>query len=98
MIILHLDDFLYAGEKRFFENVIQILMNKYSISKLSHGIFTYIGLDIVQEMEGISFNQNRYAEKIEPVRLARRIQDKDEKLTDEEKNEYQKLLGKINWT
>ncbi|KAL5272502.1 hypothetical protein ACHWQZ_G000641 [Mnemiopsis leidyi] len=96
--VTHVDDLLHCGTTRFKNSVIRSIHNTFKISRNSSGIFTYLGWNVVQSKDVISVDQRSYASAIKPVEIsALRSREIESDLTDLEKTEYQKLLGKLLW-
>jgi len=99
IIVLHVDDFLHAGNKDFRSKVSRKLENIFTMGKTEQKVFKYVGFDIEQEEEGIRVNMNNYAEEkidifdVDPTRALQQ----EESLTEEEKSQLRKTAGRIGW-
>ena len=98
-IVLHVDDFLHAGENSFENTVSEKLTKVYKMGKVEEKKFRYVGFDIEQKSEGIYIDQSHYAEeKIEVFDVSPdRSKDQEAELTGEEKSMLRKCAGKIGW-
>ncbi len=98
LILLHVDDFMICGNRKFNEDICKKIMQKYDISKHLKGTFKYIGITISQDEEFITMDQFEYAKCVKIVDLdkGRRMQ-KDSLLSANEKTYYLSLLGKLSW-
>jgi len=99
MFICHVDDFLYSGNQIFIDKVIKQVMNKFSMSSAKSGSFTYIGLHLTQTDEGIEMDQLKFIENqmfhLDWSKFRKR--GSKEILDSSEKQQYQSMLGKVNW-
>jgi len=65
---------------------------------MNSGVFTYLGWKVNEFEDQITIDQNAYGQGIKPVPVSSsRRKDVDEPLTEEEKKQYQGLLGKLLW-
>ena len=95
---LHVDDFLYAGDKEFLSNTIGGLRREFDIGESKCKNFVYLGWDMQQTEHGITINQQKYADEISCVKLGPgRRQQKTAELNQKEIKEYQSLLGQLSW-
>ena len=67
LIALHVDDFLHVGNKRFEETVIYKIKELFEISQEHDQFFNYLGLEIAQTSEGITFSQFNYIDQLTPL-------------------------------
>ena len=99
MIVLHVDDFLYAGTESFIDSVIGGIRQAYVISAECVDAFMYVGLELSHCPDGILLSQRRYANTLSPIEIERACKaNKHDFLTDDdEKVSLQRLVGQINW-
>ena len=98
MIILHVDDFLHAGNELFQENVIQKIREKFTVGATGINSFRYTGLNIRRHFKGITLDQNHYVDELEFIDLdSERRKQKSDILNDEEKTSYRSAVGAVNW-
>ena len=98
MVALHVDDFLYAGDRHFIEKVIPELLKGLIIGKTEVGEFTYTGLHVKQDSHGITLDQNQYLSLIEIPQLdAQRLKELESNLTPDEVTHLRQIMGKVNW-
>ncbi|KAL5262651.1 hypothetical protein ACHWQZ_G008148 [Mnemiopsis leidyi] len=96
--VLHVDDFLIGGNNKFHDNVVNKLSNEFEISSRNHQKFTYVGWDIIQKCNSIEVDQITYQEGIKQIQLnGARSKQTDYEGSQEEKRQYQQLLGKLQW-
>ena len=96
LMIVHVDDFLWAGSSSFHCDVIKPLKRVFKISKECEGSFRYIGINIQQGPCKISVDQKVYIKSIKPI-LIRDAKDKDMVLDKSGKRNYRGLIGQIAW-
>ena len=46
IMTVHADDFVYCGNAKFHHTVIEEVKKRFSISKVEHGMFNYVGLQV----------------------------------------------------
>ena len=69
MIVLHVDDFLYAGTESFIDSVIGGIRQAYVISAECADAFMYVGLELNHCPDGILLSQQRYAYTLSPIEI-----------------------------
>ena len=83
ILVIHVDDFAYAGNTQWIEQVIDTFKQKFKISAQAHGCFKYIGLNVHQDDTGITVDQKKYVSSLKTARLSNeRLRDKDAPLTE----------------
>jgi len=97
IVVTHVDDLLYAGNAKFYKEVIRKITTCFKISKMNSKDFSYLGWSIKQQGDAITVDQREYCEKIQPVSMDRRNKDLERPLTSREKGLYQETLGKLLW-
>ena len=98
MIVLHVDDFVYCGTRKWHENVMGSIQRKFKISAKHSGSFKYIGLNVSQTDSEIVVDQRQYVESLKPISLtAERAQQKEEPLTKDEKVSLRSVSGQLLW-
>ena len=99
IIVLHVDDFLHAGNEMFEQTVSEKLADVYTMGKVEEKKFTYVGFDINQTTEGITIDQSQYAkEKIDNLIIdPDRAKNQDDELSSDEKSILRKIAGRIGW-
>ena len=98
LIVIHVDDFIYAGTAQWNKEVIGHVMRKFKISAHASGTFRYVGLNVVQTTEGICIDQRAYVENLKAIDTAPgRLECKDEPLTAEEKSQLRSVSGQLLW-
>ena len=98
LVCIHVDDFCWGGTKRFEECVIFKLKKDFLVGATDSGNFKYVGLNIKQEADGISLDQESYIKSLNQVEICqRKSQKKDMSLNDEETHKYRSVVGQLNW-
>ena len=98
IMLIHVDDFIIAGNTQFKKDILKRVLEKYDISKHSSMMFKFIGMTISQTKEAIKLEQYEYANSIQPVKInPSQNLDKDRQLNEEEVTQYRSLLGKLQW-
>ncbi|KAK4317301.1 hypothetical protein Pmani_011614 [Petrolisthes manimaculis] len=69
MFLMHVDDFLWGGTKRFENVVIAKIRSQFQVKEQNKDIFKYIGLSIVQNDKGVTIHQNEYCKLLEAVNM-----------------------------
>ena len=96
IIVLHVDDTLWAGNQNFSEQFISKLTTNLLISTEEHRNMRYLGLSLSSEEGALTINLNHYAEKMEEIPINPERSDEDV-LTPAELKNLRTLSGQINW-
>lgn len=96
VMVLHVDDFLFGGNKQFQQNIIQKLLAIFDIRVQNCMNFKYIGLDIIQTKDAIVLNQHKYVRSIECVNVPR-TRNVTDKLNEDERKCLRSLCGQLLW-
>ena len=97
MTILHVDDFLVAGNSQFMKMMSSTLKKRFPFGKTEFDKFKFTGLNIEQTEEGIYVDQIDYIENIQPISSYRMDVQEDEELNKSEFKSYRGLTGQLNW-
>lgn len=98
LIVVHVDDFLCAGNETFKKNVLQPLESIFEIGSHNENRFKYIGWNIRQEDDGIYVDQIDYQQTITQVLIGKERKNQSNfELSIFETKQYQELLGKLQW-
>ena len=98
LIVIHVDDFIYAGTAQWNNDVIGSVEKRFKISAQASGTFRYVGLNVVQTTEGIFVDQNAYIQGLKEIKLEPgRLQQKDQVLKEEEKSQLRSVSGQLLW-
>ena len=96
MILLHVDDFMIAGNSEFHEYVLKNLEKRFTFGKIASGNFKFTGLNIVEMGDCIYVDQNEYIQALKPIKTDH-FGDKDEALPPAMFKEYRALTGQLSW-
>lgn len=98
MFLMHVDDFLWGGTKRFENVVIAQIRNHFQVKEQCKNIFRYIGLNIVQNEQGVTVDQNEYCKSLKSINVsAGRGIHKNMECNEEEKECFRSLVGQLGW-
>ena len=97
LLVSHVDDFLYAGTKRFGEEI-ERLKKVFQISKEDANAFKYVGIEIQQVTGGIHMSQIQYTRELQEIKIkAERKKNRQLAVTDEERQELRSVIGQLSW-
>ena len=96
MCLIHVDDFLVAGNDIFFKLVQDKLEKRFTFGKIECRSFKFTGLNIRETKDGIMVDQNEYIQSLQPIKIDK-LNDKDEKLPKNKFKEYRALTGQLSW-
>ena len=98
ILVVHVDDFLYAGTKLFWNNVILKLYSVFIVGSEDFGCMKFLGFDLDQNRLGISLGLKDYIETMKPISLSSdKFSSKQSPLTKSQYVDFRHLLGQINW-
>ena len=79
------DDFFWGGSQLFKTKVIEAIKRRFQISQEESNAFTYVGLEIKDNKEGIVMHQKSYINEIDLIPVSKeRLSDKHSVLSNEE--------------
>lgn len=96
-IITHVDDFNLSGTPDFVKNVISVVKEELTVSKIEEDILRFTGLDVKAVETGIEISMEDYSASLKNILEIRKTDDKIEPLSKLEMNLYRKMTGKISW-
>ena len=96
LLSIHVDDFMWCGSEKFRESIIEKLKVTFKISKENSQVFRYLGIDLKQDNEALSLDQNAYVDSIEPIQIPK-ASDKNTVVDAIMKTRYKALVGQIGW-
>ena len=98
VICIYVDDFLWAGTEWFDKMVVEKLKQAFLIGSSGSVTFRYVGLKVTSSEDGISVDQGQYVASLQPIKMNRpRSYQRDNGLSDSEKDSYRSLIGQLNW-
>ena len=74
-IITHVDDFNMAGTDEFLENVLSIVKEELTLSKIENNTFRFTGLDVKVVEDGIEVSMEDYSHSLKDVTSIRKVED-----------------------
>lgn len=96
IIVAHVDDFMWAGNAKFEDEVIEKLRKVFKISKEDSEHFKYLGLNIKQRQDGIEVDQIAYNDAIKEFKIESG-RDRNEDASKEEKKAFRSVVGQLQW-
>ena len=97
ILCIHVDDMLWAGDKKFADEVITPLKKRFAISSEFSSTFQYLGLQINQVGRKITVDQSHYVKTIEEINIDVGDRPDSEPLTEKERKEMRSTIGKLVW-
>ena len=98
IIVIHVDDFFWGGNKTFVHEVIKPFKQTFEIGTEETGSFKYLGLHITQTNNGIEIDQTRYCQSINPIPVSKeRKAQRNTSLGSDETKKLRMLIGQMNW-
>ena len=98
VFVTHVDDFYYGGTNAFYEKVVSPLKTIFHLSSEHSQSFKYVGFEVCQDGECITFSQNEYTSQLHPINIAKQREAmKDDPLTSSEQSEMRRRCGQLNW-
>ena len=99
VIIVHVDDFLWAGSHELVSRVIDPIRETFRVSKEFDVAFKYVGVDLDQKGNTICLTQHRYVEGLEQLEIDdSQPSDLDRPATDKERKDFRALVGQLQWS
>ena len=97
-ILVHVDDFMFAGTANFHKIVISKLKSTFQVGKEDKLDFKYIGLNIVKLNSHISVDQHHYINNLKKIFLApERKSNNSNAITSNEKDQPRAKIGQLLW-
>jgi len=99
IVILHVDDIMWAGNEEILLPIINNLKMTFQISQENDVAFTYIGIHTTQNSDSsITLDQSSYVSSISTIPLSpERLKDSLQILNKEETTLLRSALGQLNW-
>lgn len=95
LLAAHVDDFAFCGDKKF-QEIIKALKATFKIKEHHYGSFKYLGLNVIQNQEGVVVDQELYIPLISKINIPKNVKRSDE-LTVNERKELKRLSGQMMW-
>ena len=98
IMMIHVDDILWAGVDKFEADVIDKVRATFNISSECKSAFRYLGLEVTHTVNGIYLSQRKYVSELQEVPIENhRKQCVNSPLTEKEKTQLRSISGKLNW-
>ena len=99
IIVIFVDDILWGGTDKFQKKVIVKLKSSLNVGSEQSEAFKYVGILMKQEEDrSIRISQGSYVESMKTIDISEeRMNQKDEKLSPEERTKLRSVMGQINW-
>ena len=98
IFLMHVDDFLWGGTSKFEDIVIHQVRKTFFVGDQSNNAFKYVGLEVMQNGDGIMINQNKYCKSLDPIHVsAMRASRKGEDCNKPEIDNLRSLVGQLGW-
>ena len=85
-MITHVDDFNLVGTPDFIKNVISMIEEELTVSKVEEDAFRFTGLDVKAVETGIEISMEDYSNCLKDITEIRKTNDRSEPLTKVEMN------------
>ena len=96
MLVLHVDDTLWAGDATFESNIIPRLKQKFLVSTEEHDSMKYLGLSISSDKNSFKMNLNDYAQKLQEIQI-NPSRPHDDTLSGSDIKQLRIISGQLNW-
>ena len=97
-ILIHVDNFLFAGVKEFHKSIIKKLKSTFAIDKEEKANFRYLGLNICSHLDNITLDQHQYIQNINKIDInPERKTSPKSPLTSGEKDILRSKIGQLLW-
>ena len=70
MVVTHVDDFVYCGTEQWHKLVFAKILKTFQISRIEECSFKYLGLNVIQNGEGVMIDQKQYVKSLTPVSVS----------------------------
>ena len=98
ILTVFVDDIIFAGTAQFHRDIITKLKKAFSFGPESSDMFTYIGINIIQNEHGISIDQNNYTDTLKLVPISsERLHNKCSPVDEVERKNFRTAVGQLNW-
>lgn len=98
IVCIDVYDFCWGGTDEFGKCVISKMRDSFLVGSADSKYFKYVGLSILQMVDGIRMDQEGYIKSLKQVDVSHeRVQRKDTGLNDSEVRKYRSIVGQLNW-
>ena len=95
IIVVHVDDFIYGGNKLFHLNVVSQLKNIFIVGSESTAAMKYVGIDIAEKPDAITISTAPYLESLKEIDTSVYGSDRSREL--QVKTPLRKVSGQLMW-
>ena len=98
ILVVHVDDFTWAGSKEFCSKIIENLRLVFKISKENTTTFKYIVINVRTTKNTVFIDQKGYTNSLLPITITtQRKQNKGKPLDEKEIQDFRTVIGQISW-
>ena len=98
LVLIHVDDMLFAGTEKFHEKVMNPLKNMLKISREDSVTFKYLGMSLCQKKGQILLSQSEYVKGLQPVLLGNEAMKDKERFADKKEiTIFRQAVGQLGW-
>ena len=100
ILAVHVDDVCFAGTTKFYKQIIDKIVKKYTVGRIESVSFNFTGWNLRQDSKGILLSQDSYLEKLsleDFTSLSAPGRDKTEILDAKGQQLYRKGVGSLGW-
>ena len=98
LLLVHVDDMLFFGTELFIRKVMKPFKEMFHISKEEANAFQYVGINVEQQAEGITLDQQKYLGIMAADLLpSEAMKEKFRFANDEEKKMFRQGIGQLGW-
>ena len=97
MVVTRVDDFVYCGTEQWHKLVFVKILKTFQISGIEECSFKYLGLNVIQNGEGIMIDQKQYVKSFTPVSVSTLQGTMNDVLSKNEVQLLRSLSGQLLW-
>ena len=97
MVVTHVDDFVYCRTEQWHKLVFVKILKTFRISRIEECSFKYLGLNVIQNGEGIMIDQKQYVKSLTPVSVSTLQGTMNDALSENEVQLLRSLSGQLLW-
>ena len=97
VVVTHVDDFVYYRTEQWHKLVFVKILKTFPVSRIEECSFKYLGLNVIQNGEGIMFDQKQYVKSLTPVTVSTLQGTMNDTPSDNEVQLLRSLSGQLLW-